>query len=60
LILFLDPTVWSISVPYANVSVVPVEIKTENKYPNGTTWTDIYSVTKFRPAIITRDEFWLV
>ena len=55
-----DPTTGLIASPYGNVSVVPVEIRTENKPMTGNPWTDVYSITKFRPFISTRDELWVV
>jgi hypothetical protein len=51
---------WLISMPTPNVTVVPVEVKIENKATNNSQWTDTYSITKFRPYINILDSIWVV
>jgi len=51
---------WSIAMPAPNVTVVPVEVKIENKATNNSQWTDTYSITKFRPYINILDNIWVV
>ena len=51
---------WSVANPTANVSIVPIEVKIENKATNNTQWTDTYSINKFRPYINILDNLWVV
>jgi len=54
-----DPSMWTIAMPTPNVTVVPVEVKIENKATNNSQWIDTYSITKFRPYINILDNVWV-
>jgi hypothetical protein len=60
-IFFKDPATWTPAVTLQNFNVTPVEIQIVNNASNGTYWTDIYTITQFRPGIVEDNkELWLV
>ena len=46
-------------VPPSNTGLTPVRLNVENKYPNGTQWTDVMDFTAYRPYIENKNS-WIV
>lgn len=55
-----DGDSWTVAEVLNDVKNIPVGMQAENFLPNGTTWKNVYTVTKFKAAAMAKEEIWTV